>query len=121
MTGLDTGKEEQDFLFCFFSSKCILRPFSLIQIGVLSIMAKLGTEKNPAIVHVQDLDRANEVAEIFEHYGWKFIIGLEPEKPENVSDLVKLLNRPQPVSSLKTGRNEPCPCGSGIKHKNCCG
>ena len=84
-------------------------------------MAKLGTEKNPAIVHVQDLDRANEVAEIFEHYGWKFIIGLEPEKQENVSDLVKLLNRPQPVSSLKTGRNEPCPCGSGIKHKNCCG
>ncbi len=21
---------------------------------------------------------------------------------------------------MKTGRNEPCPCGSGKKHKNCC-
>ena len=21
----------------------------------------------------------------------------------------------------KVGRNEPCPCGSGKKHKNCCG
>ena len=21
----------------------------------------------------------------------------------------------------KTGRNEPCPCGSGLKYKNCCG
>jgi len=21
----------------------------------------------------------------------------------------------------KIGRNEPCPCGSGIKYKNCCG
>ncbi len=84
-------------------------------------MAKLGTEKNPAIVHVQDLDRANEVAEIFERYDWKYIIGLEPEKPENVSDLVALLNPPLPVSSPKTGRNESCPCGSGIKYKNCCG
>jgi len=85
-------------------------------------MAKLGTEKNPAIVHVQDLDRANEVAEIFEQYDWKYIIGLEPEKPENISDLIKLLNPPQQtVTSSKTGRNELCPCGSGIKYKNCCG
>jgi len=84
-------------------------------------MAKLGTVKNPAIVHVKDLDRANEVAEIFEQYDWKYIIGLEPEKPENVSDLVELLNPPLPVSSSKTGRNKPCPCGSGIKYKNCCG
>ena len=21
----------------------------------------------------------------------------------------------------KIGRNEPCPCGSGLKHKKCCG
>lgn len=27
-----------------------------------------------------------------------------------------------PVASMrKTGRNEPCPCGSGRKYKNCCG
>lgn len=24
------------------------------------------------------------------------------------------------TSKFKTGRNEPCPCGSGLKHKNCC-
>jgi uncharacterized protein YecA (UPF0149 family) len=23
-------------------------------------------------------------------------------------------------STPKTGRNEPCPCGSGKKHKKCC-
>jgi hypothetical protein len=28
--------------------------------------------------------------------------------------------QPQPVRSLKIGRNELCPCGSGIKHKRCC-
>lgn len=27
----------------------------------------------------------------------------------------------QPVLDRKVGRNEPCPCGSGKKYKNCCG
>jgi hypothetical protein len=26
-----------------------------------------------------------------------------------------------PIRVQKTGRNEPCPCGSGKKYKNCCG
>ncbi|MDN4066569.1 SEC-C metal-binding domain-containing protein [Paenibacillus vini] len=26
-----------------------------------------------------------------------------------------------PVQSAKVGRNEPCPCGSGLKYKKCCG
>ena len=31
--------------------------------------------------------------------------------------------RREPVrrSGKKTGRNDPCPCGSGKKYKNCCG
>jgi len=28
---------------------------------------------------------------------------------------------PQPASSNKVGRNEPCPCGSTLKFKRCCG
>ncbi|MBL8293203.1 MAG: SEC-C domain-containing protein, partial [Bryobacterales bacterium] len=27
----------------------------------------------------------------------------------------------QPVRSEKIGRNEPCPCGSTLKYKRCCG
>jgi len=27
----------------------------------------------------------------------------------------------QPVSANKTGRNDPCLCGSGLKYKKCCG
>ncbi len=27
----------------------------------------------------------------------------------------------RPAVSSKTGRNEPCPCGSGLKYKKCCG
>ncbi len=29
--------------------------------------------------------------------------------------------RPKPIVSTKIGRNEPCPCGSGLKYKKCCG
>jgi preprotein translocase subunit SecA len=27
----------------------------------------------------------------------------------------------QVKSAAKVGRNDPCPCGSGRKHKKCCG
>jgi hypothetical protein len=26
----------------------------------------------------------------------------------------------RPARSAKVGRNDPCPCGSGKKYKNCC-
>ncbi|MEI6208089.1 MAG: YchJ family protein [Desulfuromonadales bacterium] len=29
--------------------------------------------------------------------------------------------KPKPVTVNKVGRNDPCICGSGIKHKKCCG
>jgi uncharacterized protein YecA (UPF0149 family) len=28
-------------------------------------------------------------------------------------------SRQQPVSNQKIGRNDPCPCGSGLKYKKC--
>ena len=39
-------------------------------------------------------------------------------KPQNASE-----NKPQPIRNEgpKIGRNDPCPCGSGKKYKNCCG
>lgn len=84
-------------------------------------MAKLGTKNRPAVVRVQTEARAAEIAEVFESNGWIFILGIEPDKPEDVSDLEKLLNPQRPASSQKVGRNEPCPCGSNKKYKKCCG
>jgi SWIM/SEC-C metal-binding protein len=84
-------------------------------------MSKLGTENKPEIVRVQNERRAQEIGSIFAKNGWKFILGIEPDKPEDISDLEKLLNPPKPVQSAKIGRNEPCPCGSGKKYKKCCG
>ena len=84
--------------------------------------AKLGTRKKPAVVAVQTEERLKEVASIFEEKGWEYTIGLEPDKPEDITDLEILLNRPKPVAAeKKVGRNVPCPCGSGRKYKRCCG
>jgi SWIM/SEC-C metal-binding protein len=83
---------------------------------------KLGTEKNPAVVRVKTKKRMKEVAAQFERHGWKYTIGLEPDKPEDIRDLETLLNPTQTVvAEKKVGRNEPCPCGSGKKYKRCCG
>ena len=84
-------------------------------------MAKLGTEKHPAIIRVRTEARAEELLSLCNSRGWQVIIGLEPDKPEDISDLEKLLNPPTPaVNTITTGRNDPCPCGSGKKYKRCC-
>jgi SWIM/SEC-C metal-binding protein len=84
--------------------------------------AKLGSEKNPATVRVQSEARFKEVSATFEKHGWKYRIGIEPDKPEDVADLERLLHPPKPMKvEQKVGRNEPCVCGSGKKYKNCCG
>jgi uncharacterized protein len=66
---------------------------------------------------------------------------LKIKAPDLITDMVIALNRwtkgvprshdllqevepfrsPAPFRGQKTGRNEPCPCGSGRKYKRCCG
>ncbi|MEI7451004.1 MAG: PBPRA1643 family SWIM/SEC-C metal-binding motif protein [Desulfomonile sp.] len=84
-------------------------------------MAKLGSEKRPIVVRVNAEERVQYVAETCENHGWYYIIGIEMDKPEDLSDLEKALNPPQPLIAEKIGRNDPCPCGSGKKFKRCCG
>ncbi|MBA4392565.1 MAG: zinc chelation protein SecC [Desulfobacca sp.] len=84
--------------------------------------AKLGTEKNPVVVHVQTEDRRREISAIFEKHDWKYLIEMDPDTPEDISSLERLLNPPSPTTAeKKIGRNAPCPCGSGNKFKRCCG
>jgi SWIM/SEC-C metal-binding protein len=84
-------------------------------------MAKLGTKARPIIVRVQTEEKAMYVAEQCVINNWIYIIGLEPDKPEDISDLERLLNPQLPVKSIKIDRNSSCPCGSGKKYKKCCG
>ena len=48
---------------------------------------KLGTEKRPITVNVQNEQRAGEIAAMCNQHAWKYIIGLEPDKPENIDPL----------------------------------
>ncbi|MEJ2628312.1 MAG: SEC-C metal-binding domain-containing protein [bacterium] len=83
---------------------------------------KLGTEGNPAVIRVQTKTRMKELAKIFEKKGWKYSIEVDRNKPEDLTDLKILQKRTKPIkSNKKIGRNDPCPCGSGKKYKNCCG
>ena len=84
-------------------------------------MAKLGTSGNPAIARVQTMDRATEIMILCNKNNWKVSVGIEPEKPEDISDVEHLLNPPKPVvKTITIGRNDPCICGSGKKYKQCC-
>jgi uncharacterized protein YecA (UPF0149 family) len=61
------------------------------------------------------------MAKLGSENGWHFIIGFEPDQPEDISDLEKLLNPPVPIFNyIKLGQNDPCSCGSGKKFKKCC-
>jgi SWIM/SEC-C metal-binding protein len=92
---------------------------------------KLGTDKHPLILRVQTQQQAYQVVAKCNEHGLKFILGIEPDKPVDVSDLERALDPSLPATSTKAGhlpavstkvgRNEPCPCGSGKKYKHCCG
>lgn len=63
----------------------------------------------------------------------QFILGDHYPPKHTASELVRLYNALRPLSAPalhpgdaiatleKTGRNDPCPCGSGKKYKKCCG
>ena len=68
--------------------------------GTVEFIARFTVHKQPSQVH--------EVSKfIFEDERWFYLDG-EAKKGTT-------------VTSNKTGRNEPCPCGSGKKYKKCCG
>jgi SWIM/SEC-C metal-binding protein len=84
-------------------------------------MARLGSEKRPIWARVQTMERAEEIASICDARGWKFTAGIEPDQPEDITDLNRLLNPPFKADpSQSISRNAPCPCGSGSKYKKCC-
>jgi len=48
---------------------------------------------------------------------WKYSIDLQNELKKNPLSL----EGAHPDTGRKIGRNETCPCGSGVKFKKCCG
>jgi SWIM/SEC-C metal-binding protein len=89
-------------------------------------MASLGTKKHPAAVRVATVEQAEEIVAFCRARGWQAIVGVEPDMPEDISDVEKLIRDSEKAASAasqapRVGRNDPCPCGSGRKFKRCCG
>jgi SWIM/SEC-C metal-binding protein len=90
-------------------------------------VAKLGTDKWPAVVRVQSMEEAEEIVSFAQQRGWKVIVGVEPDKTEDISDLRKLMRMEEelveakPRLPPKISGNDYCPCRSGKKFKKCCG
>ncbi len=89
-------------------------------------MARLGTHKHPAILRVRSASRAEELLYVCQDHAWQVIVGVEPEEPEDISDLEKLLRDVRPNANAarpapRVSGNDYCPCGSGKKFKKCCG
>ncbi len=66
----------------------------------------------------------------FEAFKMLFIIKIEPQKVESQTQNIKhelenetqnLINDLSTFAIKKPARNDPCPCGSGKKYKDCCG
>ena len=90
-------------------------------------MPKLGSPGRPVVIHVQSMDRAEEVLALADDHGIKVVVGVEENEPEDLGGLERLIAKTgepvqaTPKSAPKIGRNDPCPCGSGKKYKKCCG
>jgi SWIM/SEC-C metal-binding protein len=88
-------------------------------------MARLGSDKRPAVVRVRTMHKGEEIVALCEKHHWKVIVGIEEDQPEDLSDVDFLLRALDGHPSAhreapRTGRNDPCPCGSGKKFKKCC-
>ena len=90
-------------------------------------MAKLGTHKRPAVVRVRSEELGQEIVDLCNRRGWQVIVGVEPDEPEDLSDVEKLMReverKPDTAPRLppKISGNDYCPCRSGKKYKKCCG
>ncbi|MBO4327974.1 MAG: SEC-C domain-containing protein [Bacteroidales bacterium] len=55
------------------------------------------------------------------NYQGKTVMSFRVPSIEKVDYVAKLNAQSPATSQKKVGRNEPCPCGSGKKYKQCCG
>ncbi|HDL19289.1 MAG TPA: anaerobic sulfatase maturase [Bacteroidetes bacterium] len=48
-------------------------------------------------------------------------LAVDWQRQQEIAAQHDALFRPDEIDYLHAGRNDPCPCGSGLKYKNCCG
>jgi len=88
-------------------------------IGLDDVKRDLAMGKDQALARLADSSDNRLVDDTVAEMGWWHCFQPSaPAKPKPAPSWV-----PSPIKNAKpkTGRNEPCPCGSGKKYKKCCG
>lgn len=81
-------------------------------------MTKLGTTKRPAVARVRTQKRAVEIIGLCHEHNIKAIVGIEPDKAEDIGDVEMALSRLKAgVADARIGRDKPSFSGSD-KYRN---
>ena len=89
------------------------RMLDSMKLEVISILSKAQVQKP------EEVEQRPEPSVTDFEYKHEAFNGLPEEQHEEVTEAGEA--KPFVRSDRKVGRNEPCPCGSGKKHKQCCG
>ena len=82
---------------------------------------RLGSKRGPLNLTVQNEARCEEVTVICKDKGWFCDITVDAERDEDIKALTLMQEKQVVATSTRlAGRNDPCPCGSGKKYKQCC-
>ena len=98
-------------------------------IGFESVKRNLALGKDRVLAGLADDPHQRLVEDTVKEMGWWACFHDEtPSGVKSSADASTKANLKPPAASAqinstktKTGRNEPCPCGSGKKYKKCCG
>jgi SWIM/SEC-C metal-binding protein len=82
---------------------------------------RLGSKRAPLKLLLNSEEKRAEVEALCAEHGWFCDIDISPDNEEDISQLTLLLEKAVVATTTRlAGRNEPCPCGSGKKYKQCC-
>ncbi len=136
--GGDTVTEDGDRLLASvfdgdfepIKSLILNRAEGFIENGFVSLKNLARVEAGPRGKWIeQQRERYPPIADVAEATGWWQCFQCDSgDKADRLAELAGKMTKPDPVKSAtpyiappKTGRNDPCPCGSGKKYKKCCG
>ncbi len=130
MIAIREGREERYLTVgCNAGSFCQSCPTVVLDQAVIedliSIDAK-GTSLEYAVMGMVDLDAVPEEKKDIPFGGDDNPIPLikferAASSPQQIGSSNRAISSPAQSPQPKIGRNNPCPCGSGVKFKKCCG
>lgn len=93
-----------------------------VKLETVKALSLVRVRSEEEIAALEALERSQQPELIAEHDAAANVYGHEPAAgPSFAGDPLPEGHRPQVRHDPKIGRNDPCPCGSGKKYKQCCG